>query len=73
MTNFVDRLRAELTELTERTEALGRFFDTETYKALTRDERLLLCEQHAAMERYRGLLQRRVEFYESRPVHEEVG
>ena len=57
----IKRMAEEYDQLTGRLERLQAFRDTDTYKQLTEDSRLLLDKQCKAMDDYQTYLKRRIE------------
>lgn len=60
----IDRMKVEEAELAEKTEKLGAFLSTDTYKGLSSDAKLLMHEQHVAMTSYLSILRQRIELGE---------
>lgn len=66
MADFLDRMKAEHTDLSDRLEKLDTFVEGETFAGLDLERRTLLLQQRAAMHTYRDTLQQRIDV-ESRP------
>lgn len=60
---FVDRLKIEFDELSDKKDKLNKFFDTDTYKNLSGTERTLLQAQFGAMLAYSQILIARIAYY----------
>lgn len=59
--DWKERLRAELFDLTERREKLGQFIDGTAYDELEVEDRSLLGKQYHAMGEYADILSARVQ------------
>ena len=57
------RVINEKREIDERIEKLNVFFNTETFRNLSRQEVFLLIEQEDSMSQYSGILTRRIELF----------
>jgi hypothetical protein len=60
---FVTRLLYEKNELHCRMTLLNRFNHSDKFLELSEEEQSLLLEQHRAMQRYYGILNKRCEMY----------
>lgn len=60
MQDFQARVVQEQTELHEKVDKLGMFFQSSTFSNLPPEERTLLTRQFAAMVEYEGILNTRV-------------
>ncbi len=63
---FLVRVKNEERELSNRIHSLRCFSVSLEFMDLMEVERAMLLDQCRAMEQYRGLLQKRIEFYEAR-------
>lgn len=60
MSDFVERMKAEVSELKAKMDKLAAFIGTDTFNGLHNFERLLLEEQLEAMTTYHRLLSKRL-------------
>jgi hypothetical protein len=73
--DFVERMSKELSDLRYRIERLQTFVTTDAFAGLPDVERILLTEQHWAMQMYARLLKQRLELYlakDGAPLRREV-
>lgn len=61
---FLDRLRIELMELSDKQDKLNKFFDTEIFKGLPKQKQTLLQAQFGAMLAYSQILVERIRIEE---------
>lgn len=63
---FLDRLYIELVELQDKQNKLNKFFDTDMFKGLSKQERTLLEAQFGAMLSYSSILVERIRVAENK-------
>lgn len=72
MQEFIQRIKQEFDDLSDKVKALRSFIGSEKFNSVSVDEQSLMKLQLRQMEPYLETLKRRLEFYSVQPTEEEV-
>lgn len=67
-TTWLERVKIEAEDLDDKINKLGKFFDTDQFRALGMDHRVVLVKQLTAMCDYHSCLKLRIKLSETKPT-----